>query len=423
MSEQARFQQWWESTGTNSVILRAQAWSAWLARAEADQPQPDPHIALMEAEHEDRMPQPAEDPDEWVEITDPMHMLRRDVDFTNTRHDTWEPICFWHGQFIGKLHEWGYTDSRFRCRRRDLPKVEQPEQCAACDAPAEPRTAGCKDCNEYATAICSPEPEQWPKYYKIEDTDIAYMIRLSPTKLKYVYKWGYEGTEWEWTEEDEAEHRTEITEAEAMALLKKPQPAEDPDEWVIQDKVPPRAHIDVVFWSHWKHGEEVVAQGTWEHPQVHGFTDCFGHQLSVRCRRRDLPKVEQAEQWPKYYTTIDSPSSDVAFVKRVDETSYSVVYKNGRECPGFLWIDKNQSRRKQLTETEAMALLNPTSNAYFSYHEKQNPQPQKTRVRLWVPREWNSRSAIVSTRIGDKESNLWQEIHHDSEGFYVENSP
>lgn len=36
MSEQAKFQEWWESKGTNSVILRAQAWSAWSARAEVD---------------------------------------------------------------------------------------------------------------------------------------------------------------------------------------------------------------------------------------------------------------------------------------------------------------------------------------------------------------------------------------------------
>ena len=139
MSEQARFQEWWESTGTNSVIVRAQAWSAWLARAEVDQPQP------------------AEDPDEWV-VLDPVkyagHVLRRNIDFTNTRTG-WEPISIWGGDTIGGILK-HYSDTLFRCRRRDLPKVEQ---CAACDAPAEPWTAGCKDCNEYATAICSPQPQ------------------------------------------------------------------------------------------------------------------------------------------------------------------------------------------------------------------------------------------------------------------------
>lgn len=147
-----------------------------------------------------------------------------------------------------------------------------------------------------------------------------------------------------------------------------PDQPEDPDEWVIQDKVPVRAE-----------------------------------------------QAEQAEQWPKYYTTIDSPSSDVAFVKRVDETSYSVVYKNGRECPGFLWVAKNESRRKQLTEAEAMALLNPTSNAYFSYHEKHKTQPQKTRVKLW---KWKYGAEC---RLADiSPSGDWVEVHHDSEGFYVE---
>lgn len=75
MSEQAKFQAWWDECGFNSVILRAAAWTAWMARAELKEPLPTAN------------------------------------------------------------------------------------QCAACDAPAEPGTVGCKDCNEYATAICSPEPE------------------------------------------------------------------------------------------------------------------------------------------------------------------------------------------------------------------------------------------------------------------------
>ncbi len=196
--------------------------------------------------------------------------------------------------------------------------------------------------------------------------------------------------------------------------------AEDPDEWVIQDRVPAR-ELDECRWigsmtpDQWRPaGRFPDALGLY-----HGYTDDkFLLRLEVRCRRRDLPKVkpeqveqaeqcaacealaepgtagckdcneyataicspEQAEQWPKYYTTLDSPSSDVAFVKRVDETSYSVVYKNGRECPGFLWSAKNQSRRKQLTEAEAMSLLHKQEpqpeKTDWSYHETQKPQPQ-----------------------------------------------
>ena len=195
MSEQARFQEWWESTGTNSVILRAQAWSAW--QAAITQTAPDQHIALMEAEYDDRMPQPAE----------------------------------------------------------------------------------------------------------------------------------------------------------------------DPDEWVIQDKVPPRAHIDVVFWSHWTHGEEVVAQGTWEHPQVHGFTDCFGHQLSVRCRRRDLPKVEQ----------VKSGSGSV--------DSFS-AWKREQFCKAF--------------------------------GIEQKPQPKKTMLRLWIDSDCNIHAGLR----GDGDLELHYD--HETRQFYTE---
>ena len=203
-----------------------------------------------------------------------------------------------------------------------------------------------------------------------------------------------------------------------------PQPAEDPDEWVIQDRVAPREGIDQVQWdyfsdkNHWPY-----AQGAWPDHKRHGYRDASDDAvLSVRCRRRDLPKVEQPEQWPKYYTTLDSPSSDVAFVKRVDETSYSVVYKNGRECPGFLWVAQNQSRRKQITEAEAMALLKEpdpqpqktTSNTDWSYHEKQKPEPKKTMLRLWIDSDCNIHAGLK----GDRDLELHYD--HKTRQFYTE---
>lgn len=266
-NEQEKFNAWWESKGVNSVILRAQAWSAWLARAEAEQPHPQP------AEDPDKQPQQVvhydpiadrlvlkphtkqirqktpvpdecdtavsvtrdfspeigiaarkEDPDEWV-ILDPVnyadHVPRVGIDqFEHTaKAGEWITQTTMHHTLpIGPVfNELGI---RHRCRRRDLPekittiqvnpgegyrwledheivqpddevfnpavtpcwvkpltragntvkafseddypvrrKVEQAKQCAACEAPAEPGTAGCKDCNEYATAICSPYPQ------------------------------------------------------------------------------------------------------------------------------------------------------------------------------------------------------------------------------------------------------------------------
>ena len=71
--------------------------------------------------------QPAEDPDEWVEITDLEHVLRCDVDHTYNDYGLWEPISAWHGETIGEMHELGCRN-KFRCRRRDLPKVEPAGQ-------------------------------------------------------------------------------------------------------------------------------------------------------------------------------------------------------------------------------------------------------------------------------------------------------
>ena len=163
-------------------------------------------------------------------------------------------------------------------------------------------------------------------------------------------------------------------------VMPEPQPAEDPDEWVIQDKVPPRAHVDVVFWSHWKQGEEVVAQGTWEHPQVHGFTDCFGHQLSVRCRRRDLPKAEQKKTTDDFGMYLESI------------------------------IAKDPQLKAEVDAAEAeLAAIDARLN---------EPQPQKTRIRLWISGDDGRVYAAYDPCEPDDCDD--EEIHHDSEGFYVE---
>lgn len=139
MSEQEKFQKWWDECGFNSVILRA-----WMARAkfnESTSPQLDPHIALMEAEHKDRtQPHPAEDPDEWV-ILDPVkyadHVPRTGIDWFMNGKNEWVLQASSHdSRTVGDHFRW--CDKHHRCRRRDLPKVEQ----------CEPNTSdpACPDC-------------------------------------------------------------------------------------------------------------------------------------------------------------------------------------------------------------------------------------------------------------------------------------
>ena len=209
MSEQARFQAWWESTGTNSVILRAQAWSAWQAAITIEQTTPDPHIALMEAEHDDRMQPQTEDPDEWV-ILDPVkyadHVPRVGIDQFGSDEKGWRVQCAHHT--VEPVGEY-YDEYRLyhRCRRRDLPKVEQAEQ--------------------------------WPKYYEYQTNalNIAFVKRVSATKMAYVDRNGCETIIVAWSTNDE--RRRELTEAEAMALLNKPT-SDGGTDWSYHEKQKPQ---------------------------------------------------------------------------------------------------------------------------------------------------------------------------------------
>ena len=52
---------------------------------------------------------------------------------------------------------------------------------------------------------------------------------------------------------------------------------------------------------------------------------------------------------------------------------------------------------------------------YLPKVQKPEPQPQKTRVRLWLEGPTKMIMCRDKAPYGD-----WQEIHHDAEGFYVE---
>lgn len=213
----------------------------------------------------------------------------------------------------------------------------------------------------------------------------------------------------------------------------------DPDEWVVQDRVPPRAGLDVVCWSHWREEEEVTAQGTWERPQVHGYTDCFGHQLFVRCRRRDLPPEQCAacdapaepgtagcKDCNEYATAICSPEPEYvadASKKVSDETELDKLKRHyehrGRRLEAL--TKKVRTLRRALTDyKKAQDALERERQAEWmiryaeSLPQKPEPQLAKTRIRLWL----EGPTTIVMCR--DKAPyDDWREIHHDEHGFYT----
>ena len=94
-------------------------------------------------------------------------------------------------------------------------------------------------------------------------------------------------------------NRPRLTREQAEALVQKPapvEPVESPDDWVTQDRVPPRHSIDQVQWSNWHRSKWVDAVGKWEGEQ-HGFIDKDDEStLRVRCRRKDLPPMPEPEK-------------------------------------------------------------------------------------------------------------------------------
>lgn len=134
-NEQEKFNQWWESKGVNSVILRAQAWSAWLARAEAEQPQ--------QAE-------------QWPKYYKPSHECRtadgkpvaffkmRGVDDGETFHT--DGTSFRWSEWVSDLAPIEITEAEA------LALLQKPKQCAVgchgprCPNPALPGKDYCSKC-------------------------------------------------------------------------------------------------------------------------------------------------------------------------------------------------------------------------------------------------------------------------------------
>jgi hypothetical protein len=76
-------------------------------------------------------------------------------------------------------------------------------------------------------------------------------------------------------------------------------PVESPDDWVTQDRVPPRHGIDQVQWSDWESSLWVNLPRGWYPPKIHGYRDEEDDTvLSVRCRRKDLPVMPSPVETP-----------------------------------------------------------------------------------------------------------------------------
>ena len=186
-------------------------------------------------------------------------------------------------------------------------------------------------------------------------------------------------TGWDWVVPQPAEDSREfLAGPKGVEVI-----GEDPDEWVIQDRVPVRVG-DRGWWENARFPlplspEQMVPVDIecdeFKHGLRHGYTEKHLRNATfhVYCRRRDLPQPEPQQQKP----VSDEALELVAHLR-----------------------DQMQVLANRVAECERVV----------SAH----PQPQKTRVRLWK----NNYGSVMSN--DDCEHLGWQEIHHDADGFYVE---
>lgn len=146
------------------------------------------------------------------------------------------------------------------------------------------------------------QPETFPQYYDHglkgdRRNGTAFIRRDSVEKYACVSVDGCDKTKYDWNESCKYYVRCgtwkQITEQQALALLDKPQPAEDPEEWVVQDRVPARLGIDERRYvdkegNHCVWGDASLI-ACWNGPLIHG-SEYKGLTLELRCRRKDLPK-------------------------------------------------------------------------------------------------------------------------------------
>lgn len=94
---------------------------------------------------------------------------------------------------------------------------------------------------------------------------------------------------------------------EQIAELTPRPPAEDPDEWVTQDRVPMRA-CDQRRWVNPVSMDVAVEWGrsciTSVDPAIHGAVNRVGNRLELRCRRKDLPPLPDTTPEPPKTRTI-----------------------------------------------------------------------------------------------------------------------
>lgn len=228
--------------------------------------------------------------------------------------------------------------------------------------------------------MSKPEAGQWEAEYK----RLAEAVRFA---IDYAG-----GRESEWG--DRAEECFRILETAVSRKPIQPSPPPDPDEWVVQDRVPVRQDLDRISW----HGNSAACC---IRPEVGGPSTGKKHgdpypdqhpvnrhlKLYVMCRRRDLPPVEQPE--PDH---VADASKKVSEETELDNLKRHYEHR-GRRLEAL--TKKVRTLRRALTDYK-------------------KAQDALERVRLWKWKYGGETRLSETAPSGD-----WVEVKHDAEGFYT----
>jgi hypothetical protein len=155
------------------------------------------------------------------------------------------------------------------------------------------------------------QPETFPQWYAKSCggpyADCDHIIRTSKNTLCGVLADGTKTKEVPWEKYHE-EFVIEgswipLTQAEAESRVKKPEPVQSPDDWVIQDRVPDRPGIDQWrrVWPRTKPDDWQDSSHSSSTFYKHGDTCRISKSVfEVRCRRKDLPPLPQETPKPNY---------------------------------------------------------------------------------------------------------------------------
>lgn len=285
--EELSFEAWWNEKGINSVILRAMALTAWMARAELEETPP--------------VNQPARTTEE---INAEYHAAQAALKPKNQKPEQWPKYC-------------APIEKTSTCVGKQVAYYRRDNECAGetfhtdgtsfTFAMWDNELAKTRLITEVEAMSLLKKPEPILDYYPIGDYADPAKLVLKPL-LKTIR------TKTPVPEEcDTAVSVTRNFSPEIGIAARK----EDPDEWVIQDRVPVRVG-DRISW-HYDNVENSVEAGCFSVGAKHGDVS-HGNRLRVWCRRRDLPKGKQKTRvrlWVSQSAVIVRDAHETGFGKEI----------------------------------------------------------------------------------------------------------